>query len=271
MIAARILAFVFLSPVVLLSVSAQSVTLSLAIVTPTITEENNPAFFPTVSGHDGDMAFSNEFDGIRSFFLSDQSGLTGVYPTQISLFCMELAQDITFCPAKNVYTVESLQFGSSGIATGLSANIGLSGIGAERATNLELLYAHVFGSTYDTRVLTTAAELEGFQLAVWKLSQDDGFTLTAPGNPSKNFWITGAGPLTDAGALDQAQLYLTWVESNPNGPLMALDSLHSATSQDLIIPASSVFTQVPENSLNAAILGCAAFGFALWRRRSARA
>lgn len=272
MISVKIPTLILANWLALLAASAQTVTLNFPIVTPAITPENNPDFFATVSGHDGDSSFSDEFVGIRNFIVSDQSGLPANYPTQIGLFCMELAQDFNACSTGYVYTVEGLQFGSSGIGSGLSADIRLVGIGSERAVNLELLYAHVFGVTYNTSILATLTEKEGFQLAVWKLSQDDGFNLTEPGNtsPSKGFWITGSGPLTDVGALGQAQTYLNWVENNPNGPLMPLDALHSTTDQDLIIPSSSVFTQVPENPLYALILGMTAFGFTFQRRRAKR-
>jgi len=240
--------------------SGQSITVNLDAV--------NPSPYATVSGHSGDSYFSNGLVGGLELTVTAQSGLPANYPTTFEAFCAELAQDIQLPSTGNAYSVVAPADASSGVGTGLAANIPLSGIGTDRASNLEILYAHVFGATYDPSVaLSTADETEAFQLAVWKLSQDDGFDLTTPGSASTGFWVTSVGGTMATSTLTEAQALLTWVEGNPNGPKMNLVALHSGTLQDLLVPTASSFTAIPEAADYAQVLGVAVLGVALLRRR----
>lgn len=240
--------------------SAQSITVSLDAVDPTP--------YATVSGHSGDSYFSNGLVGGLELTVTAQSGLPANYPTNFEAFCVELAQDIQLPSTGNVYSVVAPGGASAGVGTGLGANIPLSGIGADRAGNLEILYAHVFGATYDPSVaLSTPAETEAFQLAVWKLSQDGGFDLTGPGNTGTGFWISTVGGSMAPSTLTAAQALLNWVEANPHGARMDLVALHSGSLQDLLVPTASSFTAIPEASNFAQILGAAVLGVALLRKR----
>jgi len=243
--------------------SAQSLTVTLDGVAPTP--------YATVSGHSGDGYFSNDVVGGLELTITAQSGLPVNYPTTFEAFCVELAQDIRLPSTGNLYSVVAPADASSGVGTGLGANIPCAGIGGARASNLEILYAHIFGATYNPSVaLGTADETEAFQLAVWKLSQDDGFDLTTPGSTSTGFWISSVGGGTATSTLTEAQTLLNWVEANPNGPKMDLVDLHSSTLQDLLVPTASSFTAIPEAANYAQVLGLAVLGVALLRKRRRR-
>jgi hypothetical protein len=242
--------------------SAQSITVNLDSITP--------SQYALVSGNSGDATFSNELVGGLDLTVTAQSGAD--YPTTLEAFCVEMAQNINLPSTGNQYTVVPLDQASSGVGTGLSADIPLAGIGDQRAANLEILYAFVFGGTYDPSIsLNGAAATEAFQLAVWKLSQDSGFNLEAAGNASTGFWVTGVSGSLTQNTVNQAQTLLNWVEANPNADKMALVALHSSTLQDLIVPADSVFTAIPEAADYAQVLGVAVLAFALVRRRRQRA
>ncbi|HEY5227275.1 MAG TPA: hypothetical protein VIJ19_01985 [Opitutaceae bacterium] len=249
-----------------------TLTLTLDSVTPSVAPFNDAGTdFATASGNSGDESFAGLIMGFENVTVTSQANLSVGYPASLSVFCAELAQDIVIGSTGNVYDVEDIQDASSGVGTGLSSNIPLSGIGPVRGGNIEILYGHVFGSTYDTSLLGTNAEIEGFQLAVWKLSQDDGFDITTPGNPASNFWVTSVGGLADPGALAQAQAYLTWVEDNPDAAKMDLVALHSDTGQDLLLPSDTIFAVIPENRFVCCIMGFAALAFGLLRRKPATA
>jgi hypothetical protein len=233
------------------SALAGSITMTLADYQPQS---------PTFAGSAGTGTF-NDLAALQYFNVTAQSGNTFTFPTQLQLFCIELQQNIT-PGSSNTFDVLSADQGSKGVNTGLSANISLSGIGATRANNLEVLYAHVFGSTYNpSTVLNTDDLKSSFQLAVWELSHDDNFDLK---NASPNgFYLSSTGSV-----VDEAQTLVSWVQANAStAPKMDLLALHSDSIQDFLIPTESSFAQIPEPSTYGLVTGLVVLGVATWRRR----
>ncbi len=211
---------------------------------------------PTYSGHAGTGTFTNDIAGLQYFNVSGQSGNAFTFPSQLTLFCIELSQDIYLPSTGNIFSVVSPDMGSSGGPFApLGANIPNAGIGATRASNLEVLYAHEFGTNYNPAALSGTSKL-AFQLAVWKLSHDDNFNLLSGGSV-EGFWITTPVDAT----ITEAQTLLDWVNSNAStSAKMQLVALHSATIQDFLVP-------IPEPSTYALLAGLAVISVAVWRRK----
>jgi len=225
---------------------AGTVTLDLTSATP---------MDPRYAGHAGTSTFGPDVAGVQNFTVSAQAGNPFTLPAQLQLFCIELAQNIYLNSTGNFFTVTNASQGSSGGPySPLGANIPNAGIGAARADNLAVLYAHKFGSAYDPGALSDTEKL-GFQLAVWELSHDDDFNLL--GGSGNGFWVTA--PL-DA-ATTEAQTLVSWVQVNAaTAPKMQLYALHSDTIQDFLVP-------IPEPSAYAAMAGLLALGAAGRMRR----
>lgn len=232
------------------SARAQSLTLTLDSVTP----------LTTVAGHSGTVDFV-DLAGRVNFTVTDRSGNTGNLPGQLSLFCVELGQDIYIGSSGNAFSLVNLALADSGVnPAGLSANIAATGIGSVRAQYLEALYAHVFPAGYTPTALSNS-DASAFQLAVWELSHDTDFNLTAGSSP--HFWITTTGT-----AVTQAQTWVSWVADNyVSAPLMSLQALHSASLQDFILPTSNNFLPIPEPPLAATMAGVLAASLAFLGRR----
>ena len=74
---------------------AQSLTLTLDSVTPSVAPYNNAVQdFATVSGNSGSSGFSDVIIGFENVTITGQSGLALDYPSQVSLFCIELSQNL---------------------------------------------------------------------------------------------------------------------------------------------------------------------------------
>jgi len=213
---------------------AGTVTLDLTSATP---------MDPRYAGHAGTGMFGPDVAGVQNFTVSAQAGNPFTFPAQLQLFCIELAQNIYLNSTGNQFTVVKAEQGSSGGPySPLGANIPNAGIGGTRATNLGVLYAHKFGSSYNPGALSDPEKL-GFQLAVWELSHDDDFNLLA--GSGNGFWVTT--PL-DA-ATTEAQTLVSWVQVNAaTAPKMELYALHSDSIQDFLVP-------IPEPSAYAAVAG----------------
>ena len=213
---------------------------------------------PTYSGHAGTGTFDNDIAGLQYFTVTAQSGNPVTFPAQMQLFCIELAQNIYLNSTGNFFSVVSADQGSSGGPfSPLGAAIPNTGIGAARSGNLEVLYAHKFGTVYNPGALSDTEKL-GFQLAVWELSHDDNFNLLS--GTGNEFWITT--PI-DA-AISEAQALVSWVQANATGAQkMQLNALHSDTIQDFLVP-------IPEPSFYALLTGMFVLSFT-WRRRKNRA
>lgn len=252
-------------------VFAQSITLNLDSVVPSS---------PTYSGHAGnggpgnDGNFGPAITGLANFTVTAQSPFT--YPTSLSLFCVEIAQNILLPSTGNVFDVlgadQAAQW--NGVGPSHSMNISAGGIGGLRAHNLEVLYAHVFGSFYDPSSLSDG-DRASFQMAVWELSHDNDFDLLS--GSGNGFWITSPSD----GAIANAQTLVSWVGANfSTAAVMSLSTLHSPTNldpqgpaiQDFLIPSeSSAFSPIPEPSVAATTVAAAAFlGVFGLRRRGYR-
>jgi len=227
--------------------SAQTLTLTL----------NNLVPWVPVSGNAGSSKFSNTPAGVLNFSVTAQSENMPPFASTLALFCVELQQRIQRGSTGNVYSVAAVEQASSGINAGHSANIPLGGIGADRARNLEVLYAHVFNTNYNPAALTDVQK-SAFQLAVWELSHDDGFTITS--GHGTQFWVTSTGP-----SVTQAQSWVDWVAANyTTAPVMELSSLHNSQKQDFLIP-NYAFSPIPEPSTYALLASVAILAFVLGR------
>jgi hypothetical protein len=232
------------------SASAQTLTLTLDSVVP----------WKAFAGHAGSKSFENEHAGMLNFTVTSQSGPGFGYADKLSLFCVELQQDIALHSQGNVYSIVSAAQASSGIHAGYSANIPLAGIGTARTSNLEVLYAHAFGTNYNPASLSDTNK-SAFQLAVWELSHDDDFKVTS--GSSTHFWITDHGA-----AVTEAQTLVNWVKANAaTAPKMQLSALHNSTTQDFLIPTMGTFSSIPEPSTYALVASLAVMSAVAWRRR----
>ena len=207
---------------------------------------------PTYAGHAGAGTF-NDPAALEFFNVSAQSGNPITFPTSLELFCIELQETIVN-GSSHAFEVVGPDQGSKDVSMGLSANIGLNGIGNTRANNLEILYGHVFGTNYNpSTVLSTDDLKSSFQLAVWELSHDDNFDLK---NVSTNgFYLSTTGTV-----VDDAQALVTWVQANQGASKMELAALHLDGVQDFLVP-------IPEPSTYAMLCGLAVLTAALWHRR----
>lgn len=253
-------------------VSGQTISVYFSDTTPSIDSVS-------VSGNSGDAGFS-AFDGVANFTETGQSN-------QLGLFCVEMGQDIyegTSTPfsilsanqAASILPSDPNFDAASGFedgTSGTSANIPNSGIGSDRSKNLEILYYHVFGSNYDPASLTSI-QIEAFQLAVWKLSQDDAAasaglnSLTNVSQGAPHFWVTAmSGTQANQNSVfGLAQTWVDFVAENQDAPLMALSVLHNPTVQDFLIPTDNPFIAIPESSTYALFLGFIVLGVAIFRR-----
>jgi hypothetical protein len=225
---------------------AGSLTLDLTGVVP---------LSPTYSGHAGTGTFSHDISGLQYFNVTAQSGNAFTFPSQLTLFCIELAQNINLPSTGNVFSVVNPDQGASGGPfSPLGANIANVGIGASRANNLAVLYARRFGTNYTPTALSDTSKL-AFQLAVWELSHDDDFNLTS--GTGHGFWITTPAD----SAITEAQALVNWVAANATtGPKMQLVALHSATLQDFLVP-------IPEPTTYALFSGLVVLAVSMRRRR----
>lgn len=239
------------------SAFAQSITLNLDSVVSSS---------PIYSGHAGnggpgnDGNFGPAVTGLANFTVTAQSPLN--YPTSLSLFCVEIAQNILLPSTGNVFDVlgadQAAQW--NGVGPSHSMNISAGGIGGLRAHRLEVLYAHVFGSFYDPSSLSDG-DRASFQMAVWELSHDSDFNLLS--GSGNGFWITTPAD----GTIANAQALVSWVGANfSTAAVMSLSALHSPTNldpegpalQDFLIPSeSTAFSPIPEPSVAATALGAA--------------
>ncbi len=234
------------------SASAQTLTLTLDSVVPWV----------AYAGHAGSRDFSSVKAGLLNFTVTAQSGTAYDPFDQLSLFCVELQQNIGLHSTGNVYSLINAAQASHGVGSGYSNNISLLGIGSARVRNLEVLYGHVFGSTYNPGALADTQK-SAFQLAVWELSHDDGFNLTS--GSGNQFWITSTGP-----AVTQAQTWVNWVAANYNNStttVMPLSALHNATTQDFLIPTAGSFSAIPEPATYSLLIGLASLTVSAWRRK----
>ncbi len=247
------------------SATAQTVNMTFNNVYPLI----------NVSGNAGTGTFSAG-DGLLGFqVLSVTPAPLIPFPATLALFCIELQQQITNNQNAN-YTLLSADQAAKGVASGLSANIGIGGIGAARARNLEILYAQVFGTNYDpantmttpTGSLTIAQKQQAFQFAVWELSHDDDFNLVTV-SITPRLWITSPGnPIRG-----EAQLLVDAVftaTGDINAARMSLSVLHNAGVQDFLIP-DALITPIPEPSVYAAMVAILTFGVVAARRHRSQA
>lgn len=241
------------------SVSAQTVNMTLVSVTP----------WANVQGHAGTADFSVTA-GLMNFRVDSVSPMPLLpFPMNLSLFCTELAQNIYLnesnAARRNFTLQNAAQAANNGPVSGLGANIPSTGIGSIRTRNLEILYAQVFGQNYNPAALSNDGKV-AFQIAVWELSHDTDFNLTAIGS-NPGFWVTSP---TSATVRGQAQ---TWVSAvaglagNTQAARMELSVLHSDTVQDFLIPTAAL-TPIPEASTYAAIMSALVLGAVLWSRRS---
>jgi hypothetical protein len=247
----KISLWVSLTGLTLASAPAQTLTLTLDSLTPMV------AF----NGHAGNGNF-NAYAGLLNFTVTAETGTAYEPADKLSLFCVELQQHISLPSTGNVYSLVNAAQASSGINSGYSANIPLAGIGSARVRNLEVLYGHVFGPSYNPGALTNIQK-SAFQLAVWELSHDDGFNLTS-GN-GQHLWITSTGS-----TVNQAKTWVDWVAANYNNastPYMELSALHSSTTQDFLIPSASSFSAIPEPSFSVLLAGLGAIPLLAWRRK----
>jgi hypothetical protein len=230
---------------------AQTLTLTLDSVTPAVALE----------GFAGGSVF-RAYAGLLNFTVTAAAG-TGHEPLdQLALYCVELQQHIALRSTGNVYSLIDAAGASSGVHAGYSTGIPLAGIGPARVRSLEMLYGHVFGPGYHPRALT-GTQKSAFQLAVWELSHDDGFTLTS--GTGNQFWVTSTG---DAPA--QAQGWVDWVAAHyhqADTPLMSLSALHNPDTQDFLIPTAGSFSAIPEPPTFGLLAGCAALALTAWRRK----
>jgi hypothetical protein len=258
---------------------AQSVTLSTASLQSTayqvdLSAEN--AANQTASSGLG-------YDTLQEFAISsaDESPVLIGLPLQLNLFCTELGQDSPGTgnqPSPTTYTVvpiSSADMGRASTSVDAYAGVPSTGIGNGMATKLEKLYGFVFptyssssplnigfGSLVMTGGSGAAYNSAVFQLAVWQVAETNSFAniqLAGPG-----FFLSSSntpGLVADADTLLQA------VGSASNVTLLNLDSLHSATGQDLILPdPTGSLIPIPEPSAWALVLGAACLALALVRR-----
>jgi hypothetical protein len=240
------------------SAPAQTVNMTLVSVTPVV----------SVQGHAGTANF-NVAAGLLNFRVDSVTPTPLLpFPMNLSLFCTELAQNVRLnepnSALRNFTIQNAAQAANNGPASGLGANIPTTGIGSDRARNLEILYAQVFGQTYNPAALSSDGKA-AFQLAVWELSHDTDFSLAATSvNP--HFWVTAPASAAIRG---QAQTWVTAVanlHSDANAARMALSVLHSDTVQDFLLPSAAAFTPIPEAQAYAAIIGAFILGGVLRNR-----
>lgn len=239
------------------SLSAQTVSMALTSVTP----QTN------VQGHVGTANYSVTA-GLLNFRVDSVSPTPLLpFPMNLSLFCTELAQTINLNEtdaSKRIFTIASAdQASKNGPGSGFGANIPSTGIGSIRARNLEILYAQVFNQNYNPAALSNEEKV-AFQLAVWELSHDSDFSLTATGAPSGYFNVSNQTMIRT-----QAQIWVTAVANltgNTDAARMSLSVIHSGTVQDFLIP-DAVITPIPEPATTAAILAGVTLGLVALRRR----
>jgi hypothetical protein len=221
--------------------------------------------------------------------------------TSLTLFCSELGQDSS--ATGNTYQIldpNSLQYtDATNLAVSASDPTGTpspmasvamletdgnitpaGGIGPTKASELSALYGYAFGANGQ---LNSGYNLTGvsipnqvaFQVAVWKLAYDGSGYIPAGSalNPLAVDTVTSSGlSITgiDSTVANEANLLLAAVYTNNNGlgiTPMELEELNNGTTQDFLLPTDSSFAAIPEPSTYAAILGAAALGFIMVRRK----
>ncbi len=240
------------------------------------------------------QSYTVEIDGGETSYTSLQEipvspALGG--QTMWNLFCLELGQSAPGGPGtpntSEPYTILPLAqadmvptLGQQGWAE-TDSGISITGIGNPTVAKLEQLYGFVFGSSYSNATSPFNINLQAlgvgsssnaaygsavFQLAAWQLTETDSYSAIAS---SGAFFITNPqnGGSADAGLISDADALLTAVSSS-SAPSMNLDVLHSDTYQDYILPdPTGSLIAVPETGASAALLGAAAFIYALGFRR----
>lgn len=221
---------------------AQTVTLTLDNIKPALGDT-------FAAGHAGYVNFSGVDTGPVDFTVTGETGLPQNPPAELELF--------------GAVIQPAIPSGSRGVFSLVNMNLD---------PDLGILYAHVFGSTYDPSLLTDT-QLAALQIAVWKIFQGNGLQITPP-LPGPNFWITSTtvGGITTTAAnspiVTDAQAWLDWVRQNPNAPEMALEGLKGAGMPVFLVPTEAIYaTAIPEPSDWALGIGTAALGMVLWRRR----
>ena len=239
---------------------AQTVNMDFTHVEP-LTRTSGHAGTTTIDTYAGVAYFQNA--------TANPQPLTG-FPNSLQLFCVELAQYVTTGP--RMYQLLSADQGAKGVdvTVGIGARAAnlpssgniTAGIGIAAKERLEILYANVFGSTYNPASIAAPEQRNAFQIAVWELSHDDDYSLASSSAP--HFWITE--PPGGNAVTVQAQLYIDAVKNNNDADRMTLSVLHSADAQDFLLP-DSVLTPIPEPSTYAAMIAALTLGAVALRRR----
>jgi hypothetical protein len=223
------------------------------------------------------------YDTLQEFTITpaDESPSSLGLPSQLNLFCVELGQDSPGTgtqPSPTTYTILPIASADMNNASGsvdAYAGIPASGIGTGTGLMLEQLYGYVFPSytgssplniSFGALTLTggsgAAYDSAVFQLAAWQIAETGGFSSIRTSGPG--FFVSSA----PGGLVQDADTLLAAVAADSNVTPLNLDALHSDSGQDFILPdPSGSFIAIPEPGTYAAVLGTAALGFALFRRR----
>jgi hypothetical protein len=179
----------------------------------------------------------------------------------LSTFCIDLSQNVQL-DGGGPYSFAPTNVAAAPITNSIGT------MGDIKAGQLSQLYGLVFSSLYAPTdqgayhdvlgSLTPNLQVfeQAFQMAVSDIVYGDGSSVD---NTSSGFYVTSA--LT--GSVQQAN---HWLADLASGDSMQLYALTDPLNQDQVIPVNSL-TEIPEPSTYAAILGVAALGFAVIRRR----
>lgn len=167
-----------------------------------------------------------------------------------------------------LFNVSNLTTGDAFVAfcaellQGVSVQAVTTGLDFTSSASTSAAVKTLFDQSFSTLNLTSAAEVGGFQIALWELLEDDGDLTT--GNYSN--WVGKTGSAAEASALTIAWIELQAVaDGDPTTGNYSLTHWASSLSQDLI-QASTGGGAVPEpTTLALGALGLA--GLSAVRRR----
>lgn len=199
--------------------------------------------------------------GLATFHKDNQSGVAGIFPDTLKLFCVEIQQGISVPTNNIVYDVDDLSVLPNPTSGG-------SLLSLSRVKAIQALYFNQFGTNnYDPATILASNDAKAaFQVAIWELANDDitGSSVAATALSGGAFSITAP-----SGVITLAQGFIAGVISvidNPNVGQMSLYGLNNASVQDFLLPTDPGAI-IPEPSTYALLAGVSAFGVVLLRRK----
>jgi len=268
---------------------AQTVTLSTPVLQSNGTGATDVEVTLNAAVSSQSAASVTGTDTLQEFAISPADQVATGLPSQLNLFCTELGQDAPGygISSPQTYTILPITSGDMGRASNsIDAidGVPVTGIGNGMATKLEKLYGYVFPSYTSSSPLSInlGIALVGgsgasyssavFQLAAWQIAETNTYAnITNPGPAVSGFYVSSdkINGVVDSGGLlvQDADTLLRAVANATNVTSLNLDSLHSDSAQDFILPdPTGSYLSIPEPGMYAAVIGVAALGLAAIRR-----